>query len=169
MAHTTAVPISPTFPNPHAAHFRAAGSWPQQSLATLFARTAQGQATRECLIDDTQRLTFRDLDGFVAPDGGRTAQSLGLGRGDVIAYQLPNWWEAVVVFLAAPRLGAIVNPLLPIFRESELRFTLQQSQARALIIPGVLPRLRSSRTDRSGAHRAAGVARGSGRSRRAAV
>ena len=42
-----------------------------------------------------------------------------------------------MVFLAAQRLGAIVNPLLPVFRESELRFTLQQSQARALIIPGV--------------------------------
>jgi len=131
------VPLSPTFPNPYAAHFRTAGSWPQQSLAALFARTAQAQATRECLIEDTQRLTFRDLDGLVQRTAG-ALQSLGLGPGDVIAYQLPNWWEAVVVFLATLRIGATVNPLLPIFRESELRFTLRQSQARALVIPGVL-------------------------------
>jgi cyclohexanecarboxylate-CoA ligase len=132
----TSVPISPTFPNAHAAHFRAAGSWPQQSLAALFARTAQERATRECLIEGTQRLTFHDLELLVQQTAGGF-QSLGLGRGDVIAYQLPNWWEAVVVFLAAQRLGAIVNPLLPIFRESELRFALQQSQARALVIPGI--------------------------------
>ena len=42
--------------------------------------------------------------------------SLGVSPGDVVAYQLPNWWEAVVVFLAAARIGAVVNPLLPIFR-----------------------------------------------------
>jgi len=41
------------------------------------------------------------------------------------------------VFLAAARLGAIVNPLLPIFRARELRFILAQSGARVLIIPGV--------------------------------
>ena len=136
MAHTTAVPISPTFPNPHVAHFRAAGSWPQQSLAALFARTVQRQPARESLIEGTRRLTFHDLNELVQRAVGGF-QSLGLGPGDVIAYQLPNWWEAAVVFLAAQRLGAIVNPLLPIFRESELRFTLRQSQARALIIPGI--------------------------------
>ena len=130
------MPITPTYPSPHAAHFRAAGYWPQQSLAALFARTVQRHATRESLIDDTRRLTFAELDRLVQ----QTVcgfQSLGLGPGDVIAYQLPNWWEAAVVFLAAQCLGATANPLLPIFREAELRFTLQQSQARALVIPGV--------------------------------
>jgi cyclohexanecarboxylate-CoA ligase len=130
------VPITPTHPSPYADRFRAAGSWAQQSIAALFARTTHQQAARESLIDPTQRLTFHELDRLVQ----RTAcgfHSLGLGPGDVIAYQLPNWWEAAVVFLAALRIGATVNPLLPIFRESELRFTLRQSQARALVIPGV--------------------------------
>lgn len=128
------MPIAPTYPSPHAAEFRAAGHWPQQSLATLFAHTAQAHAARESLIDGSCRLTFHELDRRVqhlATGFG----SLGLGRGDVIAYQLPNWWEAAVVFLAALRIGATANPLLPIFREAELRFTLRQSGARALVIP----------------------------------
>ena len=37
----------------------------------------------------------------------------GIGPGAVIAMQLPNWWEAVVVSHAAFRIGAILNPLLP--------------------------------------------------------
>jgi acyl-CoA synthetase (AMP-forming)/AMP-acid ligase II len=131
------VPITPTYPNPHAAQFRAAGYWPQQPLAALFAATVKRHPGRECLIDQGRRLTFADLDRLVQQAAVGLA-TLGLGPGDVIAYQLPNWWETAVVFLAALRLGASVNPLLPIFRESELRFTLQQSHARALVIPGML-------------------------------
>lgn len=134
--YATHVSIAPTYRSPHAAEFRAAGYWPQQSLADLFARIAQRQPERDAIVDGARRLTFRELDRLTQ----RAAlgfQALGFGSGDVIAYQLPNWWEAVVVFLGAARIGATVNPLLPIFRESELRFTLRQSGAAALIIPGV--------------------------------
>lgn len=130
------MPIAPTFPSPHAAQFRAAGYWPQEALGHLFARTVERHGARIGLIDGTHRFTFADLALCVE----RTAlgfRALGLGAGDVIAYQLPNWWEAAVVFLAAARLGATINPLLPIFRTAELRFTLRQSGARALVIPGI--------------------------------
>ncbi|MFI5367307.1 MAG: AMP-binding protein, partial [Candidatus Binatia bacterium] len=128
-------PMVPTHPNANAAAYRTAGHWPQQPLGTLFTQTAQRLADRDAIIDGTRRLTFRELERL----SGRAACGLracGFGPGNVIAYQLPNWWEAAVVFLAATRIGATVNPLLPIFRESELRFTLRQSGAQALVIPG---------------------------------
>jgi cyclohexanecarboxylate-CoA ligase len=130
------VPLSPTYPSPHAAQFLAGRHWPQQSLATLFARTVESHATREALVDGSRRLTFEDVNRLVQQVAA-TFGGLGLAPGDVIAYQLPNWWEAAVVFLAAMHVGATVNPLLPIFREAELRFTLRQSGARALVIPAV--------------------------------
>jgi cyclohexanecarboxylate-CoA ligase len=129
------VPILPTHLNPNAAAYRAAGHWPQQPLGALFTHTARRLADHDALIDGQRRLTFRELERL----SGRAACGLrarGFGPGDVIAYQLPNWWEAAIVFLAAARIGATVNPLLPIFRESELRFTLRQSGAQALVIPG---------------------------------
>jgi cyclohexanecarboxylate-CoA ligase len=132
---TPAVPIEPTHLHPHAAGYRAAGHWLQQPLAALFARTVHHHGEAEAIIDGTRRLTFAELDRL----SQRLAFGLrcvGLGPGDVVAYQLPNWWEAVVVCLGALRIGATVNPLLPIFRESELRFTLRQSAACALVIPG---------------------------------
>jgi cyclohexanecarboxylate-CoA ligase len=131
------VPIVATHPNPNAAAYRAAGHWPQQPLGGLFARTVQRLPEQDAVIDGARRLTFRELDQLVQRAAHRL-RTLGFGPGDVIAYQLPNWWEAAVVFLAATRLGATANPLLPIFREAELRFTLQQSGASALVIPGVL-------------------------------
>jgi len=99
-------------------------------------RTALRHPNRHVIIDGTRRLTFRELE-HCSRRVALGLQALGFGPGDVIAYQLPNWWEAAAVFLGAARLGATVNPLLPIFREAELRFTLHQSGAHALVIPGV--------------------------------
>lgn len=127
--------IAPTFPSPHASAFCAAGHWQQQPLGELFASTVHQHPERAALVDGERRLAFVDLDRQ-SLHVALGLRALGFGCGDVIAYQLPNWWEAVVVFLAAARLGATVNPLLPIFRETELRFTLSQSGANALVIPG---------------------------------
>src|SRR3954451_14200001 len=41
---------------------------------------------------------------------------LGVRRGDVVSVQLPNWWHFVAVHLACLRIGAVTNPLMPIFR-----------------------------------------------------
>lgn len=109
---------------------------PLRTVGDAFAATVAAQPHALALIDGQTFLTFTDLDGRVA-ELCRSLSAAGIGVGDVVAYQLPNWWEAVVVFLASAHLGAIVNPLLPSFRESELRFTLRQSGARVLFIPAV--------------------------------
>ena len=49
---------------------------------------------------------------------------LGIEKGGVVSFQLPGCWEFVVVYLACMRVGAISNPLMPIFRESELSYML---------------------------------------------
>ena len=60
---------------------------------------------------------------------------LGIGPRDVISVQLPNWWEFAVIALAAFRVGAIVNPLMPIFREHELGYMLDFAETKLLIVP----------------------------------
>jgi len=110
--------------------------WPNQSLGALFAAVVQRQAEDVALVDGAERLSFAELAHRVETTAAGLRR-LEVGAGDVVAYQLPNWWEAVVVFLAAARIGAVVNPLLPIFRERELRFTLAQSGASLIFAPGV--------------------------------
>jgi cyclohexanecarboxylate-CoA ligase len=60
---------------------------------------------------------------------------LGIGRNDVVAMQLPNWWQFSLLYLACSRIGAVVNPLMPIFRERELSFMLRHGEAKLLIVP----------------------------------
>jgi len=62
-------------------------------------------------------------------------QSLGVGKGDVVSFQLPNWWQFVAIHLACVRLGAISNPLSPIFREREMAFMVNRAQAKLLVVP----------------------------------
>src|SRR5262244_2255547 len=59
---------------------------------------------------------------------------LGLGRGDRIAMALPNGLEMIVSFLAASSVGAAA-PLNPAYRLDEFKFYLEDTQARALIVP----------------------------------
>ncbi|MEM9255028.1 MAG: AMP-binding protein [Pseudomonadota bacterium] len=76
--------------------------------------------------------------GSVADEARRLAaglRQLGLKKGDVISFQLPNWRESVVVDIAASALGLIVNPVIPIYRDRELRFILKDAGTRLIYIP----------------------------------
>ncbi len=63
--------------------------------------------------------------------------ALGIGPGDVVSFQLPNWWEFVGLVLGAVRIGAIVNPMMPIYREKDLRFMLGLAESRLLVVPRI--------------------------------
>lgn len=62
-------------------------------------------------------------------------QSLGLGPGDVVAIQVPNWLEGALAFQAAMTLGVVVLPVIHIYGPAEVGFILRQSGAKALVCP----------------------------------
>lgn len=81
-----------------------------------------------------QRFTYREL----ARMANRIAVGLtrlGVGKNDIVACQLPNWWQFTLVYLACSRIGAVMNPLMHIFRERELSFMLQHGEAKVMITP----------------------------------
>ncbi len=88
-------------------------------------------------MDGSTRIDFRALAAAAERLAGGLA-ARGTRSGDVISFQLPNWSETLVVMLAAARLGAVANPILPIYRRRELGFILRQAGSRVLFIPGRL-------------------------------
>ena len=58
----------------------------------------------------------------------------GLGRGDRIAMALPNGLEVIASFLAASTVGTAA-PLNPAYTRDEFKFYLEDTGARALILP----------------------------------
>jgi cyclohexanecarboxylate-CoA ligase len=53
----------------------------------------------------------------------------------VVAFQLPDWWEAAALTLACMRLGLVAVPLLITLRERELRQALLVTGAQACVVP----------------------------------
>lgn len=82
----------------------------------------------------TTRFTYREL-ATMADRVAVGLTRLGVGRNDVVACQLPNWWQFTITYLACSRIGAVMNPLMHIFRERELSFMLRHGEAKVVIVP----------------------------------
>ena len=59
----------------------------------------------------------------------------GVKLGDVVAAQLPNTYEMLAITLACARIGAVVNPLMPILRERELTHIFTLTEAKVFYVP----------------------------------
>jgi acyl-CoA synthetase (AMP-forming)/AMP-acid ligase II len=62
--------------------------------------------------------------------------ALGIGVGTPVTWQLPTRIESVLFSLALARLGAVQNPILPLYREREVGAVLRETRARWLAVPG---------------------------------
>jgi cyclohexanecarboxylate-CoA ligase len=85
---------------------------------------------------ELRRFTWRELARMADRIAVGLAR-LGVGRNDVVAMQLPNGWEFTAMYLACSRIGAVLNPLMPIFRERELSFMLRHGEAKVLVVPRI--------------------------------
>lgn len=116
-----------------------------------------------------KRFSYGDYGDLVE----RTAKGLvasGVQPGEVIGIFLPNWWEYAAAYHAATLAGAIPTPLNPSYREREVRYQIENSEAVALVTDGTLiagidlsrlPSLRhvyTTRTEASGCERFAKLA-----------
>ncbi len=76
--------------------------------------------------------TFADVLGAARRMAG-ALRARGIGAGDVVAFQLPNWIEAAVSFWAAALLGAVVTPIVHFYGPKEVAYILRRTGVRALV------------------------------------
>jgi acyl-CoA synthetase (AMP-forming)/AMP-acid ligase II len=62
---------------------------------------------------------------------------LGVGRGDVVAVQLPAWSEWLIACVGIAHVGGVLLPIVATFGAKELDFILRQSKAKAIVTPDV--------------------------------
>jgi cyclohexanecarboxylate-CoA ligase len=125
--------LRPTHLPQRAASYRVTGAWGSDTVWTAFAATAARRASAIAVVDGSVRLDFATL-AARAEDLASGLASRGVRAGDAVAFQLPNWWETLVVLLATVRLGAVATPILPIARERELRWVLDRTGARVCFV-----------------------------------
>ena len=130
----------PILPEARLRTMKAAGLWTDRLLLDDFDRWTAKVPERTAIVDHNSMtgartaLTYAALSQRVDRIAAGLAQ-LGVGRHDVVSMQLPNWWQFIALHLAALRLGAITNPVMPIFREREMSFMLRLAESKVLVIP----------------------------------
>lgn len=84
---------------------------------------------------DDREVTFAELrDRTERVAAGLHAQ--GIGHGTRVTWQLPTRIETIVTSLALARLGAVQNPILPLYRDREVGFVVAQTDAEFFCVPG---------------------------------
>jgi cyclohexanecarboxylate-CoA ligase len=89
----------------------------------------------EMAVDESgRRMTFGEYRDRCERVAGALA-GRGIGSGDTVTWQLPTWFESMVLVGAIARLGARQNPILHIYREREVGFCVSQTGAKLLVVP----------------------------------
>jgi non-ribosomal peptide synthetase component E (peptide arylation enzyme) len=110
------------------------GHWGTETFDAVLARRAAEHPDRIAVIDHRTRLTYGELRHGV-DDVAAGLADLGVGPGDVVTIQLPNWVEFAYVFFACERVGAVANQIGPDYRSREVEYILRFSESRAYVCP----------------------------------
>lgn len=114
--------------------FYASGQWADVNFTELLRSRSEANPDKVFLTDGSYTLTFAEL----YDSAQRLALGLhrsGLTAGDRVAVQLPNWAAFVVVAAALSRIGAVMVPVMPIYRKDEVSHVVSDASIRMAIAP----------------------------------
>ncbi|OBG13637.1 AMP-dependent synthetase [Mycolicibacterium celeriflavum] len=111
------------------------GWWTPETLGELLARNLAAHPDIGFWVHSDVRPfagTFADVE-LLARRLAAGLRKRGVGPGDVVALQLPNWMEAAVAFWASTFLGAVVVPIVHFYGRKELGHILSTSRPKVFI------------------------------------
>ncbi|MCV7152707.1 AMP-binding protein [Mycolicibacterium pyrenivorans] len=120
------------------------GWWTRETLGELLAAGLKDNPDSGFYVHSAVRPyagTFREVER----DARRLAaglQARGVGAGDVVALQLPNWREAAVTFWASAFLGAVIVPIVHFYGRKELAHIVATARPRVFITADEFGRMR---------------------------
>ena len=126
-----------TYSAPRRAHYlQPGGPWDVPILDELFrlSPVTAGPA----VVDGSRRIDARELEDAVAGLAG-SLKKLGIRRGDVVSWQLPNWFEAIVLYRACWRLGATAAPFHHQMGGKEVTAMIESVQPKVLLSTASMP------------------------------
>lgn len=110
----------------------ASGSWTGEHLFDRFTASVDERADKPLIIDEHGIVTWAEAAVLVDRLSAGLVVS-GIRPGDVIQVQLPNRREFPILVLAAERIGAVINPIAPIFRTNEVTVMSQLARPKMVV------------------------------------
>jgi acyl-CoA synthetase len=124
-----------TIPAELVTRYEAEGWWTPDTLGDLLARGLRAAPDAPFRVHSDVRPwagTFADVE-LVARRLAAGLRERGVGPGDVVAFQLPNWMEAAAVFWASAFLGAVVVPIVHFYGRKEVAYILDSVGPRVFV------------------------------------
>ncbi|HEY9266880.1 MAG TPA: AMP-binding protein, partial [Mycobacterium sp.] len=115
--------------------YTANGWWTDETLVDLLTQGLQDAPEAEFRVHSATRPwagSFADVEN-VARRLAAGLRRRGVGAGDVVAFQLPNWMEAAAAFWAAAFLGAVVVPVVHFYGPREIRHIVATAKPKVFI------------------------------------
>jgi cyclohexanecarboxylate-CoA ligase len=117
-------------------YLRPNGAWDVPTLDQLLS--SHRPATGLAVVDGDVRLDAATLERVIAGLSGGL-RSIGVRRRGVVAFQLPNWWEAIALFRACWRIGAVAAPIHHQVGPAEVGRMIESLQPTASFAAGGMP------------------------------
>lgn len=109
------------------------GFWRDKTFVDIF-NAAVDERPKSKIVGPKRAIRYHELETEVHRVSAGL-QDLGVEAGDVVSYQLPNWTETIVLHLAIANVGAVANPIIPIYRKSEVSYILSDADATCVVVP----------------------------------
>jgi acyl-CoA synthetase (AMP-forming)/AMP-acid ligase II len=122
------------FPDSYRQRWVESGHWKDLTLHEFFDETVADHpdmvaiSTKDRSIDFTE---WKALSDALAAG----LLGIGIGPGDLVGVQLPNWPEFCFLQIALSRVGAVIQPVHLVFREREMRSLYGFCDTDAVIVP----------------------------------
>jgi acyl-coenzyme A synthetase/AMP-(fatty) acid ligase len=118
--------------------YRRDGRWDGTTLSGRLGALAAAQPERPAVIDRDGKAvhTYAELERDVSAFSA-WLEARGVGLGDVVSIQLPNWYAFVVIAVATQRVAGVINPLLPIYRRRELLHAVTVAESKVVCTPAI--------------------------------
>ncbi|MCU1669109.1 MAG: AMP-dependent synthetase and ligase [Blastococcus sp.] len=115
-------------------HYTSQGLWTDRVITDFLDEVAAEQPDKLAAIDSRGQVTYAELKRL-SDRAALGLLELGVRPGDVVSFQLPNWIEFLIVHFAVTRIGAVNNPLIPIYRDREVGFMVGLARSKVIVIP----------------------------------
>src|SRR5690349_11713448 len=113
--------------------FRPPVDFPDVPYDHLLRMAAEKNPERIAIIYHDLVLTYREVVSMVNCIAN-SLHDLGLRKGDCICLFTTNRPEYTITFLAAATLGIVVSPMNPVYKEREVSYQLENSDAKAILV-----------------------------------
>ena len=132
--------------------FRPTVDFPEAPYDSLVRASAERVPEKPAIVYQNMIFTYREVVSMINSIANGL-YNLGLRKGDRVCLYMTNRPEYTITFIAATSIGLVVSPMNPGYKEREISYQIENSEAKAIVIERVLlPVLEKAMSQKSFPH-----------------